>query len=408
MFRFIKGLFRKEEEIKQIIEEIPLDSLQVWTVNKRKNIDQEISKFLVSTRTEFEAIVSECKTAIIALRNANLLNPKIPENEKILMEGNRDSFTKSAERLLAMLSYPDAGNLDVFFESSDNAFKTYEKMSLRPFAILQHFFEHESKAVHSCVHRLFLLVSKIKEFQTSSGILNALSVEREAKEIIGAISLNKEKEKNLADINLQLEQKEKLIHGKDELIKSQEFLDFAVLLHKKEEIIKSINEADSELESIFASLKVPLQKLVRIHPDFAKKIAIFDNFKDALPEKDAEVIVIISALKKEIENNSLDLKDKKKEIALQKAGLITKDFLDSWNNKRIIIAASLKSLEHEIMASDAREKQEIIKREIDSLMASKRELEQEKISILKKHSAENLAKRIADFESKNRVRIFSL
>ena len=406
MLEFIKGLFRKEEEKKQVIEEISLDSLQAWSAKKRQNIEQDIESFLETVKPEFEDVVSECKTAIAVLRNASLMNPNIPEMEKILMEGNRDSFTKSAERLLGQLSFPAAINLAVFFESSDNAFRNYEKMSLRPFAILQHFFEHESKAVHSGVHRLFLIVSRIKDFHSSSGILNAFEAGQEAKEILGIVALNKELEKKLIEIDDALEQKEESITAKQkELDNSQEFLDYAQLLQKKEAIIKSIEGVNSELGSIFSALKVPLQKLARLRPEFEKKIAICENFCHALPNDEAAIIEVMAALKNELESNSLDLKDKKRESALQKVALITKDFLDSWNKKRKLLAENLNALEQEVLASGAGKKQESFKREIEMLAASKRELELEKMSLSKKHSTENLAKRVSNFEAKNTVRI---
>ena len=80
--------------------EITVGDMEGWFNSRVKNVYDGLDKEIRLTKDKIQVEIRKSKENMVALKEAQLHNPKIPVREKQFMEGNRTSYLKSVNIFL--------------------------------------------------------------------------------------------------------------------------------------------------------------------------------------------------------------------------------------------------------------------------------------------------------------------
>jgi len=318
MLNFIRKLFRKEEKAEKLV--IGIDDIEGWIDGRIKSFmydaDSKISSYIGRINSEKENI----KESIEKLKSAELKNPNTPVREKQLRDGNRDAYIKKVESFLRELSFGKSDHAALKSLCSDfpAEIENFGKSTVRAYQVLQHFLANESRDVAIGIKRLENAVMELKDFLDKNGIEGIGRIKESAGLLKAIINKKKELEEALArERNMRQEiEKDKAGAEKslEELWKSREFKEISEFLHKKKEISDTLNQHKDALIQSFSVLERSFKKYVRMVFEDEDVLAkyIEDPFNALLDDKELKILRLLRELEKNISNDKIELKDRKK------------------------------------------------------------------------------------------------
>ena len=142
-------------------------------------------------------------------------------------------------------------------------------------------------------------------------------------------------EENKKDIQ-QYEENKKEIEAKIEgLKKGEEYKELNELKAKKNYAKKHIALQKDKLIQLFSSLERPLRKYQRINETEERFIEYYleNSIKALLEDKQFKILTVLHDMKKSIINNTLELKDKKRDKALETINRLDLEYLEGFVDK---------------------------------------------------------------------------
>ena len=319
--------------------EITVGDMEGWFNSRVKNVYDGLDKEIRLTKDKIQVEIRKSKENMVALKEAQLHNPKIPVREKQFMEGNRTSYLKSVNIFLDNLKIGTSDYNDIlsFCSQFNNNLDFFGKTTVKPYHILQHFFSHESSAIARNVKNIDNLVKELRQIIEKSGFkaieetkdeINNLRNKINRKENLNEDLQKKKKKKK------SLEQEKKKVN--ESIEKTKEKKEFIQNVELKKEIEKKKNEikgVESELIHHFLPLEKALKKYARISLDDGELINAYLNspIEALAQDNELKILTVIENLKKNILNGSIDLEEKRKEKSMQRISETNKDFLKKNN-----------------------------------------------------------------------------
>jgi len=337
MFNFLKKLLKEEEpEVKKIgLQELKSffhDNFEVKNKglhNKLKEIQDELKLEMNKTKENLEL-----------LRGAELRNPDIPIRAKQFMDGNRESYIKLVTALLNSLEIrEDYASINTFCQGFDDKLAQFTKSTMKAYQILQEFFANESREVALNIKNIDNLVRRLKGTLKNGDLEKAKELENE----INSIDNKKEKKAELerelkekeAEKEDRLQSKIELNQSHGELKESKHYSEFIGLTELKKKYLNELHDLTNKLHHSFSVIGAAIKKYERIT---IKNIDILnDYFKDPIHalmnDNELKILEFLQGTKANIMNNSIGIKNTKKDKVLEEIGKLDQDYFTDFRSK---------------------------------------------------------------------------
>ena len=206
------------------------------------------------------------------------------------------------------------------------------------------------------------LESLVKELRTAildADIDNINEIENAIADLNNKVEQKKEFERTLEDKNnIKLgfmKNREKTERELNELIKGQDYKKLNELKANKEVILASMREHNSKLIHAFSVMERPLKKLLRVVIEDTELLNkyIENPVLALISDHSLKIIKLLQRLEKNLNDYTLDLKDKKREKVLETIKGLNEEFFRDFVYKHKELDERLKSLEKEISENEA-------------------------------------------------------
>ncbi|MBW2974140.1 hypothetical protein KY366_00330 [Candidatus Woesearchaeota archaeon] len=388
MFNFLKRFFSSPEEEKTGKEVIKADELGDWFKYKSSVIFTDLDRRVEVINSRLKDAVMRTKDNLAILSTSKLYNPKVSVKENQYMEGNRKSYILGVNNFLRGidLNKKDYPSLLDFCNDFSLRLDRFGKSTFRSYQILQEFFSHESRNIAMGIKDIENSVKQLGESVKNARIgkveeikkdIAALGMKLNQKSGIESSSKDKEKVKegllkNKKDIEKKI----------NDLVKSREYKKLNHLKADKEVLLANIREHNARMIHAFSVMERPLRKLQKmVIEDSGLLQKYIENPVDSLVNDDElKIAGLLRKLEKNINNYTLDLKDKKREKVLETVKCLTEEFLREFVNRHNELNAQLDSLEKEVSGSETLRKENSLNYELSSIQGNLEKLDSEILS----------------------------
>ncbi|MBW2989365.1 hypothetical protein KY358_03545 [Candidatus Woesearchaeota archaeon] len=399
MLSFLKKLFSRQEEEVVEREEIQAGQLMGWFDARSDKIISGLDSKLESIRYEIRSGITKAKDSLAVLSTAKLHNPDITVKEMQFMEGNRKSYILAVNNLLRGIELEgrDYSSLVSFCEDFISRLDNFSRSTLKPYQILQEFFSHESRDVALAIKKIDGSIKGLKEAISRAEIFKIEEIKksildlhkriRQKRDIDGLLSSKSSSKQSLMKSKSAIEKEISTLSG------SREYRKLNDLTAGKEAVLAGIRDHNSRIIHAFSVMEKPLRKLQRMVLQEGELLqAYLENpVKALVNDNGLNVIGLLKKLEKNINNCTLDLKDKKREKVLETLKGLTEEFLREFINKHNEMESSLKGLEDSIEENEALKKENKLNYELSNMEGSLEKLNSEILSYGQELSRMNIA-----------------
>lgn len=337
VWEFVRGLFAKEEQPIQLDErELLLDEVHGF-LNQKFTQQDDVQANIEEFHKNIAEILTSARGNLDVLETAKLRNPNIGVKAKQIMEGNREAFIKRTKLFLDYLNpaEPTHENAQQLCDTFEKEVENYNKTTAKGYYVMQQFFANESRAV----------ALNIKDLQSNMGQLAAALAQNDlqAKDKCFAL-LETLKQKLYLKEKLGLEQEtlerekqefqksiESYAQKKEKLSKSPGYKQFEKFQVEKESLVKQIRQKEQELSIALSPMQHAFKKFARMSVD---EIFVEGYAKDSLNafqhDADMKITKVLENIKKAVLDGSLELKDDKKNKAIDALAKLTPEFFSQW------------------------------------------------------------------------------
>ena len=369
MLNFLKKLFKREEAK---TENVSINELEKWFSEKADSMLNDLNSKIDSIKGRIKEEIKKTEENLGVLENAKLQNPKITLKEKQFMEGNREAYIKKVNSILKQISLEGNHNeLLQFCSDFGSMLDLFAKSTIRPYHILQEFYAHESRDIALNIKNLDNMVKELKGTIKNAGLGSVEDLKKDIAQLKNKIRQKTENEEKLRQREEEQKELVQSISNSKEEIKnlenSEENKRLNELKADKEVILAKIRENNSQLIHSFSVIERALRKYSRIALEDEKWINSYaeNPIKTLLSDNELKIIKILEGLEKNVLNNQIDLKDKKRERTLEIIKELNKGFFDGFLKKGNELENELNNIEDRIKESEIEEKLKEIKAKLE-------------------------------------------
>jgi len=334
MLEFIRKIFKSEEPETKQVTGIELQNLEGWAREKSKPTTEEIKIRTDEILMKIDEELQRTRFNVEILENAKLQNPNIPFRAKQYMEGNRKSYAKSVNSFLGNL---EINNRDYFYlvnfckiaqniKNFDNFFKELN-------SVLK---DGRMVAIDSAIEKIRGLKAKAKQ----------------------KINLDIELKDAEASVMLAKEEKDSLMAEIMNFDRGEEHNEFLRLNEERKDKTKSFYEDENRIIQSFSVLERPLRKYS--HVAFEHEEIVLDYLKDPIStladDKGMKILEILKNLENLLNENKVQIDDRKKEKALEETKKLSKEFIEQFMKKYFSFKAEIEGIDSRIKSSRVAEK----------------------------------------------------
>ena len=331
--RFFKPKIEEKEvnikKLKPYADELLKDKLE--------NINKKIEEYYHN----IEEAKSKIGKNLKILSEAELQNKNVPTRALQMMEGNRDAYIKKINKFFEDIELPDMGlysTIKNFCINFDLRLSELNKSTFKGYEIMKEFFYNQAVEVAMNIREINENIKNLKKVVDNDELSKIENLKRFV-DNIDKYNENKKKiteeieeqKKKIENINEKIENVKKKF---DEIKKSKEFEEYRRTDEEKELIIQKIKNEKDEITQLFAILERSLRKYKR--GSLNEKIIeeyLEDPNEALIKDNDLEILKVLESLKRNIEENKVELKDKKKEKTLDAIKILKKEFIDEKRDK---------------------------------------------------------------------------
>ena len=333
MLKFIKSLFKSEEEIQEI--ELKENELLPWIIEKENKITKVISDKIVVITKELNQNIELIKNHLDELNGEQLRNKKIPVRAEQMMKGNKLIFIRNTEQFLDLIDIETYDTHKQFIDAFESSLANLSKINKKSNFILNEFFSDNIYKINSDIKGIESKVNQIKKLYKEKKVDKIL----ELKIIVGSLenmneTIDKQNEnsenlrKKIAEAKLR---KEKIINKLLDIKKSDNYKFFKELITTKDEIKKELKIIEDQIIQKFSIFETAFKKYSRIaYNDKLVNLYLEDPFKALLHDESFGILNTLQKIKKNIEENKKELKEKKATKTIDAITGISLDFLKNF------------------------------------------------------------------------------
>ncbi len=364
MISFIRKIFRNEEQEIRKIKDISLQQIEEWIEERSKPLMEEVKRQSdeILMKASEEAQRAAFNTEV--LENAKLQNPNIPYKAKQYMEGNRKAYAKSISSFLGHL---DINNRNYFYllkfcKQFDELIKNLNNATLRSYTILQEFFANETNKIAQNIKNLDTIFKELKSALNNEKIASISNLRAKIEELKmktkQKINLDVDFKSKEAEVNLAIGEKDAIMSDIEKFNNSGEHNNFLKLNEEKKNKEKNFYHDESRILQSFSVLERPLRKYS--HTAFEHEEIILDYLNDPIEilanDKNLVIVDILKNMQKQLQENKLNVDEKKKEKSLDEIKKLSMEFIEQFLKKYFSHKKEIKEIEDKIKRTGAAEK----------------------------------------------------
>ncbi len=353
MLSFLRTLFKN----KPGKEEMNVEEIGSWIERKTTPAIEGLNGLLKARIDEIKAQVDKIKESSVVLENAEIKNQEgVVEKVKHVVMGNKAQYLKLLDNLIGSAEFPeeiDAKSVILFCSDMNQRMDSFSKSSIKPYYTTQHLFADEVEAIANELNALGGMIKKVQEEIEKSGVKRIYMLRKKAKEFKEAIEYKKTLEN-------EIESKKKEIENAMALKSKHE--QEMVLLENSEDALRGtskkeqMNEADNKLMElrnraieIFSPLETPLKKFKRMTVKEELVDAYIISPIDAFVRDEKPFIIEeLGKMKAAIISGSLEMRDDKKERAVENINKISEQQLRQMRTDYIVVRSIKETLEKQV------------------------------------------------------------
>ncbi len=350
MLGILKNLFGKERE--QIKEQ----ELDTWLDKKISTLKDELTHELTKTNQHITSGIAATKAKLEALEQGSLLNPEIPERAKHFMKGNKEEFSRRVTQFLQSLFLAeDLEQFEQFKLKTQEALQELLEGIKRPQQILNEFLANETRETNQALSLIESAIAKFADILSRSiyfeliAIRTALHAARETQE---KRAIHTKELVNTEEAIQTLEAVSKKL--KEEVALLQKAKALTDLQAQQASLAEQKKVLEQQLHQKFSIVETALRKYshIAVHNKNLCDAYLTDPVKATTQDLHLAILNVLYDMKKAIERNVLDLKDKKKSKTLDELSEINKEYLGTFlteygriTKEQKIIAADIDGLD---------------------------------------------------------------
>lgn len=357
MLEFIKKIFKNGDvhESKKGIN-IQFLNLEEWINEKSKPLmedtNQKIEEILMKVNDEIEKSMMNVEI----LENARLQNPNIPYKAMQYMHGNRKTYARGINSFLGQMKI---NNREYFYlldfcNQFDKLLFDLNKGTLRSYTILQEFFANETNAIAQNLRNFDSFFKALKSALNSEKMLAVNNTKEQIQEfkakIKQKINLEVDLRNSEAELKLANNEKSEALEDIEKFHKSKEHGDFLNLNEDKKNKASSFYNDENKILQSFFVLERALRKYSHVvfeHEEIALKY-ISHPIETLSNDKDLVILKILDNLKNLLNENKLQIDEKKKEKSLEEIGKLSEEFFRKFLEKYVCFKLEIEELDNKI------------------------------------------------------------
>lgn len=361
-------------EIKRATE-IKLQNLEEWLNEKSKPLMEEIQQRIEETLMKVNEEIQRTRINIEILENSKLQNPNIPFRAKQYMEGNRKAYIRYVNSFLGNM---EINNKDYFYlldfcKLFDELINNLNKSTLRSYTILQEFFANETNKI---AQNLKNFDNLFKEFKT---VLNddKIVAPNKLREKIQSLEAKTKQKINLAidfknievAIKLSSNEKDALMTEIENFNESDEHNNFLRLNEEKKSKAAAFYNEQNQILQSFSALDRALRKYS--HVAFEHEEIVLEYLKHPIEalasDKDLVILEVLKNLEKSLNENKLQVDDKKKEKSLEEIKRLNQEFIEQFLKKYFSFKIEMEVIEDKIKRTGIAEKFKNLNKQLEEI-----------------------------------------
>src|SRR3989338_4361355 len=363
-FRHLKKIFKNEEQEVKKVKEIILQNMEEWLNEKSKPLMEEVWQQTEEVLMKVNEEIQRARINVEILENAKLQNPNIPFKAKQYMEGNRKAYIRAVN---SFLGHMEINNKEYFYlldfcKQFDELISDLNKGTFRSYTILQEFFANETNKI---AHNLKNFDNLFKGLKSALNDDNMVAVNRAREKIQSLIAKTKKKInidvdlKNAeADLKLANEEKDSVMAEIEKFNKSDEHSSFLKLNEERKWKATAFYNDENQILQSFSVLERALRKYS--HIAFEHEEIVLDYLKHPIEtlanDKNFIILDILKNLEGMLQENKLQIDDKKKEKSTEEVKKFTREFLEQFLKKYFSFNAEMEETDRKIRLSGVPEK----------------------------------------------------
>ena len=335
MFNFLKKLFKLEPEK----EDVSLEKLEQWFKDKVQPVYSKLNEQLKEQFDKIPAHIEAIKNHITELEKAGIRDEeKIEPRVKQVVLGNRINYIRIVSQFISGIEMPAEINAKSSIEFSSEMNKKMDELgknTQKTFYTVQHLFPEQVEKIAKDIKEIGKSVNAVKAVIERNNIAEIEESKDNIQLLIKSIGRKERLKKELAEAKEHLGKSQKLKQETEtkaaQLKSSRDYENFNKLKQEKDYLNSQISNTRNHIIELFSSLIPALKKFQRIALENEDLIGdyIENSAKALLKDRNLEIISVLQNMKKSILSDSIELRDKKREKALEKIGQMTKEQLDN-------------------------------------------------------------------------------
>ena len=364
MLEFLKKIFQNEEQQSRSLAEVKLHNLEEWLNEKSKPLLEEVRLRIKEILYKVNEELQRTRFNVEVLENAKLQNPNIPFKAKQYMEGNRKAYIRSVS---SFLGHMEINNKDYFYlidfcKLFDELIYDLNKGTLRSYTILQEFFANETSKIANNLKNFDILFKELKSVLNDEKMV-AVNITIEKIQNLKAkikqkINMDVDFKSIEAELKLANNEKESTMADIEKFNKSEEHNSFLRLNEEKKAKQNAFYNDENMILQSFSVLERPLRKYS--HVAFEHEELVLDYLNNPIStltdDKNFAIINILKNLEKMLNENRLQVDDKKKEKSLEEIKKLNKKFIDQFLKKYFSFKSEFEEIENKIKVSGVTDK----------------------------------------------------
>ena len=364
MLEFLKKIFQNEEQQSRSLAEVKLHNLEEWLNEKSKPLLEEVRLRIEEILYKVNEELQRTRFNVEVLENAKLQNPNIPFKAKQYMEGNRKAYIRSVS---SFLGHMEINNKDYFYlidfcKLFDDLIYDLNKGTLRSYTILQEFFANETSKIANNLKNFDILFKELKSVLNDDKMV-AVNITIEKIQNLKAkikqkINMDVDFKSIEAELKLANNEKESTMADIEKFNKSEEHNSFLRLNEEKKAKQNAFYNDENMILQSFSVLERPLRKYS--HVAFEHEELVLDYLNNPIStltdDKNFAIINILKNLEKMLNENRLQVDDKKKEKSLEEIKKLNKKFIDQFLKKYFSFKSEFEEIENKIKVSGVTDK----------------------------------------------------
>lgn len=300
-------------------EKVALSELEAWFDQLIHDSAQEVSEDIERIQARIAEEKSKLRQNLHILASAEIRNPNIPERMRQVMGGNREIYLQRMNTLFEKMSLPsEVVSIHSFTTSYDQTMHEFSRSIAKSHHVMQEFLPKEAGAVTVTVTQIDKLIKEARALMEEKGFDKMEGIRNTIREILDKKKRKKIAEDEILDLEKESGEFERLIRGRkqklEDIEEGEEYKAYRALEKEIDECEEEQRKLDATMKHSFSEIEAALKRYVNLNKsDGVAKDYLRNPIQALIQDHDLAIVDTLARVKEYIAQESITLKDKKKE-----------------------------------------------------------------------------------------------